>query len=127
MKKQFLLFVVRWLTNALALWISAQLLHLVDTQENVMGFIIGGLILSILNAIVKPVLVILTLPAIALSLGFFLIVINGIVVYLASLLYQPLHIESFWAAVLVGIVIGLVNYIVTITAEAVGKRYVQYF
>ncbi len=123
MKKQLLTFVIRWFANAFALWVSAQLLHLVDNNNNIIGFAIGGLILSVLNALIKPVLIILTLPAIALTLGFFLIVINGVVVYLTSLIYQPLHIDSFWAAVLVGIVIGLVNYIVTITAEAIGKRY----
>lgn len=124
MKKQFITFVIRWLANALALWVSAQVFHLVGQQENVIGFLIGGFLLSILNAIIKPVLIILTLPAIALTLGFFLVIINGVVVYLTSLLYQPLQIDSFWAAVLVGIVIGLVNYIVTITAEAIERRHV---
>ena len=122
MKKQLVTFVIRWFANAAALWLSAVVLHLVDNQKTAIGFVIGGLILSILNAIVKPLLIILTLPAIALTLGFFLVVINGAVVYITSLIYPPLHIDSFWAAVLVGIVIGLVNYIVTITAEAIGKR-----
>jgi putative membrane protein len=123
MKKQFLTFVIRWISNAFALWVCAQLLHLVDKQASIIGFVIGGFILAILNAIIKPLLIIFTLPAIALTLGFFLIVINGFVVYLTSLIYKPLNIDSFWAAVLVGIVIGLVNYIVTIIAEAIGKRY----
>jgi putative membrane protein len=98
-------------------------LMLVDPKVGIMGFVIGGVILSILNALIKPLLIILMLPAVALTLGFFLIVINGMVVYLTSIIYSPLHIDSFWAAVLVGIVIGLVNYIVTITAEAITKRY----
>jgi putative membrane protein len=70
---------------------------------------------------VKPLLNILTLQAIALSLGFFLIVINGFVVYLTSLLYKPLKIDSFWIAVLVGIVISLLNYIVTVATDLIGK------
>ena len=122
MEKQLFTFVVRWLANSAALWLSASLLHLVDDTTSLIGLAIGGLILSILNAIIKPILIVLTLPAIAMTLGFFLIIINGVVVYLASLIYKPLHIESFWQAVLVGIVIGLVNYMVTITAEAIGKR-----
>lgn len=122
MKKQFVTFIIRWFANAVALWLSAVVLGLVDKQASFEGFIIGGFILAILNAIIKPILIILTLPAIAFTLGFFLIIINGAVVWLTSLIYQPLHIGSFWAAVLVGIVIGLVNYIVTITAEAIGKR-----
>lgn len=123
MKKQLFTFTIRLFANALALWLCAEVLRLVDPQVGIMGFVIGGLILSILNALIKPLLIILMLPAVALTLGFFLIVINGIVVYLASAIYSPLHIDSFWAAVLVGIVIGLVNYIVTITAEAITKRH----
>lgn len=123
MKKQLLTFIVRWTANTLALWLSAIIFGLVDKSASIENLIIGGFILAVLNAIIKPLLIIFTLPAIALTLGFFLIVINGVVVWLASLLYQPLHIGSFWAAVLVGIVIGLVNYMVTIIAEAIAKQH----
>ena len=50
-----------------------------------------------------------------------MIIINGFIVFLASFLYGRLQISSFWAAVLVGMVIGLVNYIVTIVAETIEK------
>ena len=123
MKKQLLLFIVRWSANTVALWLSSLLFGLVDKDASITNLLVGGFILAILNAIIKPLLIIFTLPAIALTLGFFLIIINGVVVWLASLLYKPLNIDSFWAAVLVGIVIGLVNYIVTITAEALAKRH----
>jgi uncharacterized membrane protein YvlD (DUF360 family) len=49
-----------------------------------------------------------------LTLGFFMIVINGLTVYLASKLYGPLHITDFWAAMFAGVVIGLVNFLVSI-------------
>lgn len=123
MKKQLFTFAIRWLANTVALWLSASLFHLVDEKNSLLGLALGGLILSMLNAIIKPLLIVFTLPAIAMTLGFFLIIINGVVVYLTSLIYKPLHIDSFWEAVLVGIIIGLVNYIVTITAEAIGKRH----
>ena len=57
------------------------------------------------------------------SLGLFMIIINGVTVYLASKLYTPLHITNFWAAVFAGIVIGMVNYLVTtIIADSSSKR-----
>lgn len=118
MKKQLIVFIVRWFTNAAALWLCADVFHLVGHQQNYWNYLIGGLIFSLLNALIKPILVIFTLPAIAFSLGIFIIIINGIVVFLTNLIYQPLNIETFWAAVLVGIVIGLLNYIVTIAADA---------
>lgn len=126
MKKQLLTFVIRWLANMFAIWLSAQLFHLIDYDQNIFIIILGGFMLSILNALIKPLIVIFTLPAITWSLGFFLIVINGVIVYLASLI-SPLTIDSFWSAVLVGIVVGLVNYIVTIIAEAYTKHHVQHF
>lgn len=122
MKKQLIIFSIRWFANMLALWLSAQLFNLVDYKDSLFIIILGGFILSVLNVLIKPLIIIFTLPAITLSLGFFLIVINGAIVYLASIL-SPLIIDSFWSAVLVGIVVGLVNYIVTIIAEKFTKDY----
>ena len=79
--------------------------------------IIAGLILAVINVFLKPILVILSLPVILFSLGLFMIIINGLTVYIASRLYGPLHITNFWAAVFAGMVIGLVNYLVTAILE----------
>lgn len=119
MKKQFIKFLIRWAANSLGLLAAAYFFSLVNYQNKVSVIIIGGLVLSLLNVFIKPILVIFSLPAIAVTLGIFIIVINGAIVYLASYLYSSLQINSFWAAVLVGIVIGLVNYIVTIVGESI--------
>ncbi len=113
-------FLVRWLVSSLGLWIAAGLLGTIDYQQRLGVVIVGGLVLAIINAILKPILIILSLPAIVLSLGLFMIVINGLTVWLASKLYTPLHVKNFWAAILAGVIIGLVNYLVsTILAESV--------
>ncbi len=115
MVKRFLL---RWLGSSLGLWFAAALLSSNISYGNSAGAIIGaGFILAVLNMLIKPVLVIFSLPAIILTLGLFLLVVNGLVVYLASVLYPPLHITSFWAAIVAGIIIGLVNYLVTAILE----------
>ena len=67
--------------------------------------------------IIKPILVVLSMPALLLSLGLFMVVVNGLTVYLVSLLYGPLTISKFWVAIATGIVIGLVNYLVTAILE----------
>lgn len=82
---------------------------------------IAGLILAIINVIIKPILVIFSLPAIVLTLGLFMIVINGATVFIASKLYEPLMVTNFWAAMFAGMVIGLVNYLVTAILEDVKK------
>lgn len=117
MNKPFFRFLVRWLVCSLGLWIAAGFLNGSIRYESARAIIIGGLILAIINTIIKPVLVIFSLPAILFTLGLFMIIVNGATVYLASLLYDPLHISSFWAAVFAGIVIGLVNYLVTTILE----------
>jgi len=111
-------FLLRWLVCSLGLWIAAGLLTNSVTYENRIGVIVtSGLILAVINSLLKPIIVLLSLPAILLTLGLFMIVINGLTVYLASAFYDPLHISSFWAAMLTGIIIGLVNYLVTAILE----------
>jgi putative membrane protein len=79
----------------------------------------SGFILAIVNTFIKPLVVLLSLPAILFSLGLFMIVVNGLMVMLASKLYQPLEVTGFGAAMLAGIIIGLVNYLVTTVVEEV--------
>lgn len=86
--------------------------------------VVSGLILALINSVIKPIAVLLSLPAILLTLGLFMVVINGFSVLLASWLYQPLHVTNFWAAMLAGVIIGLVNYLVTAILESQDKRQV---
>ncbi len=85
--------------------------------DSIYVIIVAGLILAVINTIIKPILVILSLPAILLTVGLFMIIINGATVFLASKLYTQLHVTNFWAAVFAGMVIGLVNYLVTAIVE----------
>ena len=111
-------FLVRWLVCSLGLWIAAGILGSGITYESHVGvIIIAGLVLAVVNAVLRPIIIILSLPAILFSLGLFMIVINGFTVFLASKLYTPLHVTNFWAAMLAGIIIGLVNYLVTAILE----------
>lgn len=73
--------------------------------------------LAIINAILRPIIVIFSLPAILITLGLFMVVINGLMVFLVSKLYTPLEVDNFWAAILAGMIIGLVNYLVTAILE----------
>lgn len=108
-------FLVRWFVCGSGLWIAAALLgsNRINLQNSLLVIAVSGLLLAILNTIIKPLVVILSLPAILFSLGLFMIVINGLMVLLASQLYSPLHVKNFGAAMLAGMIIGLVNYLVT--------------
>jgi putative membrane protein len=118
MNGPFTRFLIRWFVCSLGLWIAAGLLGDRISYNSQFGVvIISGLILALINIVIKPIVVILSLPAILFTLGLFMIVINGLMVLFVSWLYTPLHVKNFWAAMLAGMIIGLVNYLVTTILE----------
>jgi putative membrane protein len=118
MKSPFGRFILRWFVCSLGLWIAAGFLDGRIAYSSRLGVIVvSGFILAVVNSVIKPFVVLLSLPAILFSLGLFMIVINGLMVMLASKLYHPLQVTSFGAAMLAGVVIGLVNYLVTTIVE----------
>lgn len=112
-------FLTRWLVSSLGLWVAAGLLghHSINYHDRILVIIIAGLLLAVVNILIKPVVVILALPAILFSLGLFMVVVNGLMVLLVSKVYPPLEISNFWAAILAGMIIGLVNYLVSAILE----------
>jgi len=112
----------RWLVCSLGLWIAASFLSSSIRYDDGLGIIVAGFILAVVNLIIKPVLVIFSLPFLIFTLGLFMIIINGFTVFLVSKLYSPLEITNFWAAVFAGMVIGLVNYLVATILDVEGKK-----
>jgi len=112
-------FAVRWLISAFGLWVATGIFSgSVSLQNKMSAVVIAGFVLALINITIKLILVVLSVPFIVLSLGLFMIVINGVTVYLASKLYAPLEVSNFGGAVLTGMVIGLVNYLVTAILDA---------
>ena len=108
-------FFVRWLVNGLGIWIAAALLggDRLSVGNRLSTVILAGLVLALINIFIKPLIIILSLPAIVFSLGLFMIVINGLVIVIASKLYAPLHVKNLFVAMVAGMVIGLVNYLIS--------------
>lgn len=114
MRKQFAVFLIRWLLNSFGLWIASRLLSggFDDTDATTTTFLFGGLALSLANSLLKPIVVVLSLPAILVTLGLFMLVVNGLMVYIALNLVPNMDI-SFFSAILTGIIISLINYIIS--------------
>ena len=90
-------FITRWIVCSLGLWIAAAILSSSISYGNQFGVIvISGFILAIINTIVKPFLIFLSIPALLITLGLFMVIINGLTVFIASKLYHSLHITNFW-------------------------------
>lgn len=120
MKQQFFVFLVRWVLNALGLWIAVRILgtgyNNVDVTAGFWGFLLAGLIFSLINSFLKPLFVIVSLPAIILTLGLFTLVLNGVLVYI-SILIAPGISMSFGNSIITGIILSLINYIVSAAME----------
>lgn len=110
---------MRWAVSCLGLWIAAELLgnESISFGGQASVVVISGLILAIINTVIRPILVFLTLPAVLLSLGIFMLFINGFTVAVAAWLYEPLEVSGFGIAIVTGIVIGLVNWLVSALLE----------
>jgi hypothetical protein cdiviTM7_00170 len=111
MKRQFFVFLFRWAMNSFGIWISLRLLGTMS-DGGLLTFVLTGLIFSVINSVLKPIIIILSLPAILLTLGLFTLIINGLMVYLAIVLAPNVSI-TFGDAIIAGIILSLVNYIVS--------------
>lgn len=113
MKRQFTVFLVRWLLNTFGIWLAIKLFgtgHVAsDLTAGLGGFLFAGLLFSIINSVLRPIIIILSLPAILLTLGLFTLIVNGLIVYIALSLAPGLSM-TFWHSVIAGIVLSLVNY-----------------
>lgn len=120
MKRQFMVFLSRWVLNSFGLWVAVRLFGAdvsgVTASRTAWEFLLAGLIFSVINSILRPITVILSLPAILLTLGLFILVVNGLMVYI-SLLLAPGISMSFAESILAGILLSLVNYIVSASLE----------
>lgn len=101
-------FLLRLLVTALAAMLTAYVLPGVRIKDFITAFVLA-LVLAILNMLVKPVLVILTLPATILTLGLFLLVINAIIILLASKLVSGFKVDGFFWALIFSLVLTIVS------------------
>ena len=101
-------FILKILISGVTAFVLSKILTGI-TFENIGIAIIFALVLAFLNAIVKPILVLLTLPITVLTLGFFLLVINASMILLAARLINGIKVASFWWALLFSIVLTIFN------------------
>lgn len=120
MKQQFAVFIVRWLLNSFGLWLAVRLFGTGYSEAQVdsgyMVFLLAGLIFSIINSILRPIIIILSLPAILVTLGLFILIVNGLMVYLTLKLTPGLQM-TFLNSIFTGIILSLINYIVSSVLE----------
>lgn len=103
---------VVWLVNALALIAVAYLMPNISVASFGTA-LVAALVLGLVNAIVRPVLVLLTLPATILTLGLFIFVLNGLLFWMVGSFIEGFQVAGFWAGVFGAIVFSLVSWLLS--------------
>ncbi len=104
-------FFAHWLTTAVALSVASWILPGV-TVTSLTALIVASLVLGFVNAVVKPVLVLLTLPFTLVTLGLFYFVVNGLAFGLAAWLVPGFGVRSFLWAILGAFIVGMVSWFI---------------
>jgi putative membrane protein len=103
-------FVIRALIVALGLWVADRLLPGISI-EGTGTFLLAGALLGLANAVVRPVVVLLTLPITILTLGLFLFVVNASMIGLVAALVSGFHVAGFFSALLCSLVVSVVSHV----------------
>jgi putative membrane protein len=102
---------ITWAFNTVALFVAAWVLDGVTYGDQWWTLLIAGLVFTAVNAFVKPILTILSIPFILVTLGLFYFLINILMLYLTDWIVPDFQIRSFWWAVLAAIIVSVVNWI----------------
>ena len=105
-------FLIRAAVVAIGLWLASQIVPGVHIRTPG-SLIAAALLLGIINAIVRPVLIILTLPITLLTLGLFLLVINGLMIELVSYFLSGFVVDGLWSAILTAIIVSLTSWVMS--------------
>jgi len=103
-------FLIRTAISALGLWIASKLVSGLHFDSGG-TLLVAALLLGVVNAVVRPLLVILTFPLTLLTLGAFLLVVNAAMLGLVAAMLDGMRIDGFWSAVFAGIIVGLTSWV----------------
>jgi putative membrane protein len=90
-------FLIRVVVNALAIWLATEIVPGIEARS-VTAVVVAALVLGLVNAIVRPVLLVLTLPLTLVTLGLFLFVLNALCLWLTSAIVPGFEVRGFWPA-----------------------------
>jgi putative membrane protein len=113
-------FLLRVVVNALAIMLAASIVPGISV-EGLVPALVGGLLLGLVNAVVRPVLIILTLPITLVTLGLFLLVLNGLCFWLVASIVKGFYVSGFWSACLGALIVSIVSWIMTALISDSGK------
>ena len=102
--------ILRFLFGVAGLWVATRVAPGISYRDTT-SLLEAALLLGVINAVVRPVLVILTLPLTLITFGLFLLVINALTLKLVTLFLHGFHVRGFWAAVLGALIVSVASWI----------------
>jgi len=106
-------FIIRLLINMAAILIIAYLLPKLVWVDSWMAVLVAAFLMGVVNTFIRPLLVLLTLPLTVVTFGLFLLVINGLLLWLVSALVRGFHVNGFFGALVGAILISIVSWILS--------------
>ena len=104
-------FLAQWAITALSLWVASHIFKGMRF-DSTSALVVSALLLGFANAIVKPLLIVLTLPLTLLTFGLFLLVINALVILLVSALVKGFHLSGFWTAMFASLFVSILSLLI---------------
>jgi putative membrane protein len=104
-------FLIRVLVNAVALWLATEIVPGIEAR-GVRTVVVAALVLGLVNAIVRPVLLVLTLPLTLVTLGLFLFVLNALCLWLTSAVVPGFEVRGFWPAFWGALIVSALSWVV---------------
>lgn len=99
--------IIHWIVNAVAIALAAYLLP--GVEVTLVGAIVLAVVLALINIFIRPVINLLTLPLNIVTLGLFSLIVNALLIMLASMLVPGFVVTGFWPAFFFGILVALIN------------------
>lgn len=106
-------FLFRWVITTIAVMVAAWLLQPAIRYDSPTALIFAALLLGVLNAFLRPVLLILSAPLILLTLGLFIFVVNGFMLWVVPGIIAGFHVDGFGAALLGAVIISIVSWLLS--------------
>jgi putative membrane protein len=111
---------IRWIVNAAALWLTSEAISGIQVS-GIGPLLLAAVVLGILNAVLRPVLLLLTLPINILTLGLFTFVLNGFMLKLASGLVPGFDVHGFWASVFGALLLSFFSFLLSLFVSDRGR------
>jgi putative membrane protein len=119
---QFLVsFIKRWLITTVSVWLAASIVPGI-TWDNTYGLVLAAMLLGLLNAVVRPVMVVISLPLLIFTLGLFMLVINALLLWSVPLLVHSFRVEGFASAFWGSLIISISSLILNLLTKSNSSR-----